>query len=78
VQRVLVSIVLVSICFTLIYLIKNEVSIISKIQSLIVLATDLKLPIKDTSIFDAMDRLHAFKDTSHKITDLLAVADKLK
>ncbi len=61
ISRTSVSIVLVTVALTIIILIRNEVTLFSKLQSVIVLAGGINFSIKDISLFDALDRLHGYK-----------------
>lgn len=61
ISRTSVSIVLVTVALTIIILIRNEVTLFSKIQSVIVLAGGITFSLKDISLFDALNRLHGYK-----------------
>lgn len=78
--RASVSIILVTFAFTIIILIRNEVTLYSKLQSVIVLAGGISFSVKDTSLFDAVERLHGYKgqapDTKSIVDIVTAVLKK--
>lgn len=69
--RFSVSIILISIAVTMVYLIKNEATVIAKSQSLIVLTKLAGIDAENISLFDAMDRLHSYKGSSQNVKDAM-------
>ncbi|MBA6262150.1 hypothetical protein [Colwellia sp. Bg11-12] len=71
--RISVSLILITISITMVYLIKNEATVIAKTQSLVVLTQFAGINSNDISLFDAMDRLHTYKGSSQDMKDTMDI-----
>ena len=77
VQKGVLSFVLVTIALTLLVLIKNEVSLIARTQSITILAGGLNFNVKDVSLFDAMEKLHSYKLLTPKPRDFRSIFESV-
>lgn len=78
VQRSLLSLLLVTVCITLLVLIKGEISVIAKTQSLVILAGGIRFSTEGISLFDAVDRLHSSGNASQDIKDIAMLLKERK
>lgn len=73
-SRISFSVVLITIALSLLYMINNEVILLAKLQSLLILGASLDFNVQSLSPFDAIDRLHVHGRSPYSANQLLKLA----